>query len=493
MSAPALSIVMPAHNAGTTIGEAIASVQRQSERCWELIVVDDGSDDRGPSVVDEIASDDPRVRLLRRPRGGRSSARNAGIDEAVGEHVMFLDADDLLEESAVASLLAGARRSACGAVYGAWRHIDLAGAPLDSSGRVEGEMTLDRLLSMDVFLIHSQIIRRDVLGEARFDPRLSSCEDLDLWLRLATRGIRWEPVDPCVAVYRLGPRTRSVALFKAMAGVLERGYARARESANIASDIDVSGERESRVLERAAFDFAHLMLLDDPTPSKERAAGVLRSLTRSGTRALCPLSPNAGADLALSHLPLSEERGRDAWRGSLERYTAHAAAWWSRVEREGWGEQGFARRAMDVLVFLLCNEIGDVAERLVERAASSERIVVLGLGRNGVRVARALHRRGIEVVARDDGLDRARAQERLGDIPVRFIESTEAFDPGAVHIMSVLDDGAYLGSLPDGLRVVRWREVASEAEGEIRTRIRASLAVRELKPQPEGASERRAG
>ncbi len=91
---PLITVVMAAFNAEKTILEAIRSLQEQTYKHWELVVVDDKSADRTALVVDQMAGDS-RIRLLRQPvNGGAASARNRGLAEARGTYVTFHDADD---------------------------------------------------------------------------------------------------------------------------------------------------------------------------------------------------------------------------------------------------------------------------------------------------------------------------------------------------------------------------------------------------------------
>ncbi|HVB33511.1 MAG TPA: glycosyltransferase family 2 protein [Patescibacteria group bacterium] len=93
MTAPLVSVIMPARNAEKTVGYAIASVLEQTMNDLELIVVDDASTDATVSVVE--AMDDPRIRLLRSRRNIRyAAARNLGLRYARGKWAAFLDADD---------------------------------------------------------------------------------------------------------------------------------------------------------------------------------------------------------------------------------------------------------------------------------------------------------------------------------------------------------------------------------------------------------------
>lgn len=89
-----VSVVMPCYNHGRYLREAVDSVLGQTHPAVELIVVDDGSEDDTPDVLKAYGS---RIRALRQPNRGRSAARNRGLDEARGQFVKLLDADDKLD------------------------------------------------------------------------------------------------------------------------------------------------------------------------------------------------------------------------------------------------------------------------------------------------------------------------------------------------------------------------------------------------------------
>ena len=89
---PRVSVVIPLYNKAESVLAAVGSVLRQSSADFELIVVDDGSTDAGPSAV--AGSDDRRIRLVAQANAGPGAARNRGLGEAIGEYVAFLDADD---------------------------------------------------------------------------------------------------------------------------------------------------------------------------------------------------------------------------------------------------------------------------------------------------------------------------------------------------------------------------------------------------------------
>ena len=92
-----ISVVIPIFNADKYLHRCINSVLSQSYTDFELLLIDDGSTDKSGKICDEYAREDDRVRVFHKENGGVSSARNLGLDNAKGEWVSFVDADDRVE------------------------------------------------------------------------------------------------------------------------------------------------------------------------------------------------------------------------------------------------------------------------------------------------------------------------------------------------------------------------------------------------------------
>lgn len=102
---PAVSVIVPMHNSERHIQDTLESLSSQSLLNFEVIVVDDGSSDRSPEIVDAFAARDDRFRRIPGPAlGSAGAARNAGLESARGEYVAFLDADDLFAPSMLEKL-----------------------------------------------------------------------------------------------------------------------------------------------------------------------------------------------------------------------------------------------------------------------------------------------------------------------------------------------------------------------------------------------------
>ena len=192
-----VSVIIPAFNAGASIDETLDSVLRQSYRNFEVLVVDDGSDDDTPARVAAFAARDSRVVLLRQQRGGVAAARNFAISRSRGELVAPLDADDLWDprklERQVQSLADAPASVALS--YCWWRNVDSGGKILYDGPRwrVEGRV-FERLVAINfVGSASIPLLRRAPLVEVGgYDERLrregaQGCEDWDLYLRLAER------------------------------------------------------------------------------------------------------------------------------------------------------------------------------------------------------------------------------------------------------------------------------------------------------------------
>jgi succinoglycan biosynthesis protein ExoO len=111
VSSVIVSVVIPAYNAAGFLGNAVASLQAQTLRDWEAIIVDDASTDETVDVANALAAADDRIQVMRLERnGGPSAARNVGFAAARGEWIAVLDADDLYLPERLATMVAAAHR-----------------------------------------------------------------------------------------------------------------------------------------------------------------------------------------------------------------------------------------------------------------------------------------------------------------------------------------------------------------------------------------------
>ena len=94
IQAPLVSIIVPVYNAEKYLNRCVDSILSQAMTDFELLLIDDGSKDNSGRICDEYATKDARVRVFHKPNGGVSSARNLGLDNAIGKWITYVDADD---------------------------------------------------------------------------------------------------------------------------------------------------------------------------------------------------------------------------------------------------------------------------------------------------------------------------------------------------------------------------------------------------------------
>jgi glycosyltransferase involved in cell wall biosynthesis len=228
----AVSVVIPAYNAEAFVGEAVASVLAQTRDTFEIVVVDDGSTDATAAVA--TASGDPRIRCVRQENRGIAAARRTGTDHARHDLICYLDADDRLTPTALATL-EDALRAQPEAVlaYADNVRIDLAGRPLTREGslkaRVRGLLPRRRRPSGDVtaaFLRENHlvnggvaVVRKDaVIATECWRESFEVSEDWAAWVLLSTAG-RFVRVPGFVALeYRVVPGGSSPTWMSKAAG-----------------------------------------------------------------------------------------------------------------------------------------------------------------------------------------------------------------------------------------------------------------------------------
>lgn len=179
---PSVSVVIPAYNAEAFIGKALESVLAQTCPPLEVLVIDDGSTD-GTAA---LAAASPGVRCLRQANAGVSAARNRGIDEARGQFVAFLDADDTWEPEKLATQLDLLREDRF--IYSARIETDKDLRPLRVvTEGYEGPLLEGLLFHGNVVGTPSSVVAPvDAIRRVgAFDSKLSMCADWDLWIRLA--------------------------------------------------------------------------------------------------------------------------------------------------------------------------------------------------------------------------------------------------------------------------------------------------------------------
>ncbi|WP_101689935.1 glycosyltransferase family 2 protein [Dysgonomonas massiliensis] len=183
---PKISIIIPIYNTEQYLVECIESILNQSFSDFELILVNDGSTDASGNICDLYASKDVRIKVFHQVNGGVSSARNIGLDNALGDWVCFVDADDYIKQDFLKSLIVK-ESDDVDIIYGSWLLCSS-----DKTVISEGHAFVEQKYSGNTFknvfgetkLINfgfpwAKIFRRQIITEnsIRFNLKLSLSED----------------------------------------------------------------------------------------------------------------------------------------------------------------------------------------------------------------------------------------------------------------------------------------------------------------------------
>ncbi|MEM7063909.1 MAG: glycosyltransferase [Cyanobacteria bacterium P01_B01_bin.77] len=223
-----VSIVIPAYNAAETIEKSVASLQAQTIPNWEVIIVNDGSNDKTETIVERLVAQDRRIHLVNQTNQGVSAARNTGINQAQYDWLGFLDADDWLDPQYLERMTAAlAADPNLDAVHCGMRRIDLDGKGFVDNYAPEQPDLFHIFAQRCPFGIHCCIFRKRLAQEiGGFDTSLLTAEDWDFWQRLARTGVRFGAIKEILAFYRMRPQSlsRGDSVFADAVRVITQGH-----------------------------------------------------------------------------------------------------------------------------------------------------------------------------------------------------------------------------------------------------------------------------
>lgn len=229
-----ISVVLPVFNGEETIKETVNSVLNQTFINWELIVINDGSQDATLEIVSSIK--DERIKVFSYQNKGQPASRNRGIARAKGEYISFIDADDLWTADKLEAQYQALRDNPQAAVAYSWTDwIDESGQLLSCGSYISenGDVFAQLLLQDFIANGSNPLIRRQaLLNVGNFDESLSNAHDWDMWLRLAAH-YPFVVVPSAQILYRKSTSSMSANVWGMEASslrVIEKALAQAPES-----------------------------------------------------------------------------------------------------------------------------------------------------------------------------------------------------------------------------------------------------------------------
>jgi glycosyltransferase involved in cell wall biosynthesis len=205
-----ISVIIPLYNGEKYIKQTLESVFRQTLTPLEIIVVNDGSSDNSPNLVESLKAQSPcPLLLINQANAGTQAARNSGIQQASGTYVALLDQDDWWDETFLAetSNLIDSNK----VVYTSYQNVNEAGKLI---GKIvhpnPHHFGFPRLmLGNQVFPSLILLPKAKLLEVGLFDPTFLASGDWDMWIRLQLNGVQFIPLKKKLVNYRLHPENTS--------------------------------------------------------------------------------------------------------------------------------------------------------------------------------------------------------------------------------------------------------------------------------------------
>jgi teichuronic acid biosynthesis glycosyltransferase TuaG len=197
-----VSIITSLYNNEKFIACAIQSVLNQSFTDWEMIIVDDASDDNGAIIVDRFLQSDHRINLIQLEKNaGAAVARNEGLERAKGKYIAFLDADDLWEPQKLRLQLEFMGKNGYAFTYTNYGIIDKSDHVLKKRFNMPLRLSYTDLLKNTAIGCSTVMIDRSKVGDFRM-PLKRAGQDTATWLRLLSKGITAHGIDETLVWYR---------------------------------------------------------------------------------------------------------------------------------------------------------------------------------------------------------------------------------------------------------------------------------------------------
>ncbi len=186
-----VSVIIPVHNMEQTLARCLSSVEKQSYRNLEIIVIDDGSKDDSYKVATNCQAKDPRIIILQQSQQGVSTARNRGIAESHGNFIAFIDADDTINVDFISKLVRACKNTGsdvgvCNVIY-RYKHHDERPLCISNQQTLNREKYLDELLYNLKGFVANKIFTKRIIGNTRFQKDIAICEDFVFTIEIAKK------------------------------------------------------------------------------------------------------------------------------------------------------------------------------------------------------------------------------------------------------------------------------------------------------------------
>lgn len=185
-----VSVIIPIYNGAQYISDCINSIQNQTYKKLDIIIVDDGSTDKSYEICEKIAKIDNRIKLFKIKNSGVSFARNYGLTKGIGEFVTFIDSDDIVEQKYIEILISFLEKKCDIAICGTKYFTNIG--EIDSPNWIERDKIInisefDISSSIQHITVWGMIVRKNILDGIKFDTSIFVGEDALFFFQILKR------------------------------------------------------------------------------------------------------------------------------------------------------------------------------------------------------------------------------------------------------------------------------------------------------------------
>ena len=214
-----VSIITPCYNSDRFINECISSVLEQTYINWELLIVDDASEDRSKQLINDFAEKDFRIRPFFSDKNlGVAETRNIAISKAKGRYIAFLDIDDVWKKEKLKEQISFMKLHNIAFSFSSYQPISEDGNQIFRE--IEAPLVMDYNLFLKNTIIGclTVVLDKNKIGDFKM-PNLRTSQDMALWLSIMRSGISAYGLQKSLAYYRIVETSNSANKFKVAKGV----------------------------------------------------------------------------------------------------------------------------------------------------------------------------------------------------------------------------------------------------------------------------------
>ena len=222
-----VSVIMPVYNCEKFVKHSIESVQKQTYKNWELLIVDDASDDASLEVARRYAESDERIKVTKMPvNSGVSACRNLAISKASGRYLAFIDSDDIWSSYKLEHQLKFMKEHSAALSHTAYGFMNEKGYVMDR-GKVDVDLDVDckKYMKTTQIGMSSVMIDRKGVKSVQFPKDRELSEDARLWMSYLREGMLFHGLNEMLVLYRIRDKQLSKNKIKMAVCTLKRYWA----------------------------------------------------------------------------------------------------------------------------------------------------------------------------------------------------------------------------------------------------------------------------